>query len=210
MSYLFSEKGRARALKPLVLLGMLCALVACDNNQISETLGMNREAPDEFTVVSRPPLSLPPEFTLRPPQPGAAPLGATAEDTAHGLLLGKDAKPAETIDTIRESSNPTAVTPVIARDMPSMAEERLLKRAGADKLNANIRTQLLEDETAPVDTSKATSLMEKIGAQRKEEPVVDAEKESERLRANKDAGKPVNEGEVPVQKPSNSLFDRIF
>ena len=37
------------------------------------TFGLTRDVrPDEFTVVTRAPLSMPPDFTLRPPQPGAA------------------------------------------------------------------------------------------------------------------------------------------
>ena len=49
---------------PVWLLAAL-ALSACDGGSVANTLGMNIEAPDEFTVVSRPPLSLPPEFNLR-------------------------------------------------------------------------------------------------------------------------------------------------
>jgi hypothetical protein len=34
-------------------------------------LGIERTAPDEFAVESRAPLTIPPDFDLRPPQPGA-------------------------------------------------------------------------------------------------------------------------------------------
>src|ERR1700679_3765247 len=41
------------------------------DNSLTRTFGLTRDAPDEFTVVTRAPLSMPPDFTLRPPQPRA-------------------------------------------------------------------------------------------------------------------------------------------
>jgi hypothetical protein len=37
-----------------------------------EALGSVKNPPDEFTVVTKAPLVIPPDFNLRPPQPGAA------------------------------------------------------------------------------------------------------------------------------------------
>ncbi len=192
------------------LVAML-ALAACDNATVADTLSLNREAPDEFTVVSRPPLTVPPEFTLRPPRAGEAPRGATSDAQARGLLIGQEAKPKETIETIVEPSLPTAVTPVVTSEAPSGAAETFLKRAGAANASDTIRTQLGTDATTPADTSKAKSLMEKLSTKEKAEPVVDAKKEAERLRDNKDKGKPATEGEVPLEKPATpTLLDRLF
>ena len=41
----------------------------CSN--IRETLGLSKQSPDEFKVVSRAPLSMPPDYNLKPPTPGA-------------------------------------------------------------------------------------------------------------------------------------------
>jgi hypothetical protein len=50
-------------------------------------LGMDRVGPDEFAVESRAPLTLPPEFDLRPPQPGAPrPQEITAADKARKVI----------------------------------------------------------------------------------------------------------------------------
>ena len=38
---------------------------------LSRAIGLERTSPDEFAVESRAPLTIPPEFDLRPPQPGA-------------------------------------------------------------------------------------------------------------------------------------------
>jgi hypothetical protein len=52
-----------------------------------QALGMDRVGPDEFAVESRAPLTIPPEFDLRPPQPGAPrPQEATAADKARKVI----------------------------------------------------------------------------------------------------------------------------
>lgn len=56
-----------RFLVPCLAAALL--LGACSNAK--ETLGLTKQAPDEFAVVKRAPLSMPPEYTLRPPRPGA-------------------------------------------------------------------------------------------------------------------------------------------
>jgi hypothetical protein len=48
------------------------ALVGCGGT-VQERLGMGKRAPDEFQVVRRAPLVMPPNYDLRPPEPGAAP-----------------------------------------------------------------------------------------------------------------------------------------
>ncbi len=58
-----------RALVPATLLVAMGLLSGCDT--IGETLGLSRSTPDEFRVVSRAPLEVPPDFNLRPPQPGS-------------------------------------------------------------------------------------------------------------------------------------------
>ena len=186
-------------------------LTGCDSTSMADSLGMSVAAPDEFTVVTRPPLSLPPEFDLRPPAPGEAPRGATTTEQARSLLTGQEAKAKETPNSIMQPSVPTAVTPVISTETPSGGAAAFLKRAGAENASEDIRSQLGTDEKTPADTTKAKSLLEKLNGAAKNDPVVDAKKEAERLRNNKDAGKPATEGEVPVEKESKpSLIDKIF
>ena len=67
-----------------LLAAPILALAACSNseNSLGRTFGQGGAASDEVRVTSRPPLSLPPEFTLRPDRPGvirpvAAPQAST-------------------------------------------------------------------------------------------------------------------------------------
>ncbi len=54
----------------LALAGAICLLAGCGND-LTRTFGLTRDAPDEFTVTTRAPLSMPPNFSVRPPLPGA-------------------------------------------------------------------------------------------------------------------------------------------
>ena len=49
-----------------------CLFAACSLQDARDTLGMGKNSPDEYLVVQRAPLSLPPNFELRPPTPGEA------------------------------------------------------------------------------------------------------------------------------------------
>src|SRR5207253_3680141 len=52
-----------------------------------QALGMDRVGPDEFAVESRAPLTIPPDYDLRPPQPGAArPQEVTAAERARKVI----------------------------------------------------------------------------------------------------------------------------
>ena len=66
----------------LVLAVTAVALSACGS--VREDLGLGRSPPDEFAVIDRPPLSMPPDFSLRPPTPGAPRPQET--DPSRGLL----------------------------------------------------------------------------------------------------------------------------
>lgn len=58
-----------RLIAPATIVVLLCG---CSSSSLSRAFGLTRDAPDEFTVVTRAPLSMPPDFSLRPPEPGVA------------------------------------------------------------------------------------------------------------------------------------------
>lgn len=75
-----------------VLLGLVAvsalSLQACGG--VGRSLGLARVTPDEFLTVSTAPLSLPPEYGLRPPQPGQPrPQDVTPELEARRILAGE-------------------------------------------------------------------------------------------------------------------------
>src|ERR1700742_770335 len=60
-----------RILTVALLAGTAAGLAGCDT--IRDASGLGKDAPDEFAVVTKAPLVIPPDFNLRPPAPGAAP-----------------------------------------------------------------------------------------------------------------------------------------
>ena len=72
------------ALSTLCLAGPLL-MAGCSN--FKKSVGLEPTLPDEFAVESRAPLTIPPDFELRPPQPGAArPQEKTADQQAKQVM----------------------------------------------------------------------------------------------------------------------------
>lgn len=64
------------------------ALSGC--NSTRNALGMNKVVPDEFRVVTKAPLTVPPDFGLRPPAPGEPrPQELQPESAAREALFGE-------------------------------------------------------------------------------------------------------------------------
>jgi hypothetical protein len=198
---------------PVCLLACLLGLAACEGSEVRETLGLNRTAPDEFVVYSRPPLSVPPSFDLHPPRPGEEGPGVvSSEDQARETLLGTKKQPSADALSSETPAVDTAVEPIMTSDAPSAAQSSFLQKFGTEDADPKIRSKLGQDtadESKP--KKKADSLYERIVGTDGEEPVVDAEKEAARIRQNRDEGKPITEGETPVKeaKPP-SVIDKIF
>ena len=178
---------------------------------VKETLGLTKQSPDEFKVVSRAPLSMPPDYNLRPPTPGSPrPQEGTPRDQAQQAVLGI---PADAIPPIGEGEAETAL---------SSGESALLQSAGATGVDPNIR-QLVDTETAEdaADSREAfahllraegdsKTLADTLVFWREPEPygtVVDPAAEQKRLQENAATGQPVTEGETPtvVRKKKGAL-----
>lgn len=206
----------ARRILPLTFL----ALAACSGNEASNTLGLTKRAPDEFVVYSRPPLVVPPEFELMPPTPGAeSPHAVSTEQQARQLLLGTSKSGSDGMMSYDEFMQTpadapavdTAVTPVISADTPTAASSNFLSKIGADSAAPDIRKQLATDATVVPENAEAGSLYEEIVGAEQRDTLVDPAAEAERLRANKDEGKAVTEGETPTIDPTpKSVLDRVF
>ncbi len=70
-----SDHLRYRAARRAVFVTALCSactLLLPGCTDLKRSIGLERSSPDEFAVESRAPLTMPPDFELRPPQPGAA------------------------------------------------------------------------------------------------------------------------------------------
>jgi Protein of unknown function (DUF3035) len=60
-----------RTVSAVSLLCSAGALLLSGCTDLKRSIGLEKTSPDEFAVESRAPLTMPPDFQLRPPQPGA-------------------------------------------------------------------------------------------------------------------------------------------
>lgn len=85
MTGIDSVRGRRFSLTAALCLAAVLALSGCTG--IRRAIGLDNVGPDEFAVESRAPLTIPPDFDLRPPQPGAArPQEVTAAERARKVI----------------------------------------------------------------------------------------------------------------------------
>lgn len=76
--------------KPIALVAVLVAATAASGcSSFSRAIGATRSSPDEFRVMTHAPLTLPPDYNLRPPRPGEARPGESDPATeARTALFG--------------------------------------------------------------------------------------------------------------------------
>jgi hypothetical protein len=171
------------------------ALAGCGRGTVQDALGMGKRSPDEFAVVSRAPLILPPDYGLRPPDPGQSRPGVdTPSERARTSLTGGPLQ--ETPDAGQEVVSAAFDAGGAAA---SSGERALVAEATPTPVDPDIRRRIAEEnmELAQVEQALFTRLVEwrepqTLGA------VIDPVAESERIRANRAAGKPLTEGDSPV------------
>ncbi|MCI4643294.1 MAG: DUF3035 domain-containing protein [Hyphomonadaceae bacterium] len=118
---------------PLSLFGASVALLmvpACASGPRDP--GINDSQQDEFRVVTKAPLTVPPDYALRPPTPGQALPAEVLEEratiTAFGTTTGVNASPGER--ALISAANANAVSPVI-RAQVDFEEAGMLRKSSS-------------------------------------------------------------------------------
>ena len=166
----------------IVCLSFGVALTACDS------LKPTSSGPDEFAVVTRAPLSMPPDYGLRPPRPGAVrPNETSPRDDARSKLLR---------NLGNRSGRSAATAPKDGKF--TGGESALLKRADALNPDPEIR-YIVERESGRI--KEDDSLVDALVFWRMKtapKSLVDPKLEAERLRDNAALGKPATAGKTPT------------
>jgi hypothetical protein len=167
----------------LVLTGVAFGLAACGSSDtLSRTFGLTRDAPDEFMVTTRAPLSMPPDFSLRPPRPGAPrPMEQSERNQAEEALV-----PQVALGTPQGGDSP--------------GQDALVQAAGPTASN-QIRQQI--DADAKMDQGSNGFVSKLLFWQNPTPPgiVVDPQKEAQRLRENAALGASPDTGDTPIIQP---------
>ena len=138
--------------------------------------------PDEFRVVRKAPLTVPPEYNLRPPTLGQArPQELSPEAQARVAVFG--------VDVGQNASD---------------GEKLFVKAAGGDAVDRNVRGLVDFDDNQALRKNRSfTDMILNFGGEAKE-PVVDAAAEAERLRAESEAVKDITGGGKVVIQPKQT------
>lgn len=180
---------------PVLAILLAATVLTAGCQSVKQQLGVGRHSPDEFTVVKRAPLTLPPDYTLRAPSTGMAPAAAIASNQAKTILLGDD---------------------MAAEAAAGSADQQMLARMGANRADPAIRDKISEENgfIALENQKVVDKLMFWEDAEPKDEDLpasqVDAAKEAARLKANKQSGQPVTEGDTPVIEKKQGTIDKLF
>lgn len=170
-----------------------------------------RTGPDEFGVVTRAPLSQPPDYALRPPRTGAPrPNEVAPRDQARNELLNGSARNGDSRYTVasvvpaanghgQNGVNGAAGSDGAAPNGLSRGEEALLKRADALDVDPDIRVTV-DRESGRVNEEE--TLVDKLVFWKSGPPetgkVIDPKSEAERLNRNAALGVP------PTENPSQN------
>ena len=166
--------------------------------EVRDAAGRAKKSPDEFQIMTRPPLSLPPNFTLTPPTPGAPrPQDGSTDQQAKAKILGRAPQNMEIKPSLANLS----------------AGETALRRALAlGHATDDIRGVVDQESTGFVYEKRY--LIDKILDWIEDRPPgipVDAAKERRRLNENKAQGKSVTDGETPrIERRPRNRLQKLF
>ena len=123
----------------LMVAGLL-QLGGCSRGTVQDALGMSKRAPDEFAVVRRAPLIVPPDYDLRPPDPGAPrPNIGTTSDQARVAMTGNQAEP-------------SAAAQALAAATPPATDQAVTGSAG-DAASGNVPASAIADDLLSAGTN---------------------------------------------------------
>lgn len=185
-----------RRLAAAALLLAAFSLQGC--SKAREAFGLERQAPDEFAVVARAPLTLPPDYGLRPPEPGTRrPQETSVPQAARSTVLGSGGR------ELAPGAPPRGLT---------RGEDALLASAGAMNPSPDIRARV--DEESAALAAARIDFIEWLMFWRDAPPpgvVVDAQKEARRIQETIALGEPAVKGRTPViERRESGFLERVF
>lgn len=167
--------------KPITVLAMLAAAAAASGCAgVQRAVGATRTAPDEFRVVTQAPLTLPPDYSLRPPRPGETrPEELQPSQDARAALFGQD----------------------IARGA-SQGERTLVTNAGAEAVDPNIRDAIDYESQSVVRRNEefVNRVLAFGGSSAAPAAPLNAEEEAERLRRDEQVRRATGGGQVVIER----------
>ena len=163
-------------MKYLCLILIIASLFLSSCSTVRKSAGVTRKSLDEFKVVENPPLVIPPDFNLLPPeQLEKKNIDDVETELAREILFGLD-------ENLENNEN----------EKLSIMNQ-ILKSTEANNVDSNIRKEIDEQFANEMNTDSIYQIEWDT-----EIEVLDAIKESERIRNQLIQDKPIAEGEIPT------------
>jgi len=173
-----------------VVLCLVAAVLVGGCTDIRNVFSRTKSPPDEFAVYSRAPLSMPPDYGLRPPAPGQTrPQAVVPRNQAATAIRGGQKGGAG-------AQGAPAGQPAV-----STGTQALLKATGAHQADPDIRTLINRESSIMVEENVTLAdriLFWKKPGETEQGTVVDPAKEAKRIRENQALGRPLTEGDTPT------------
>jgi hypothetical protein len=180
----------ARYLLALAATGL--ALAGCSGDDLTRTFGLSRDAPNEFVVTTQAPLSMPPDFALRPPEPGAPRPGAQSDSRQAEAVLVPQIELNQSPASL--SAGQQALVADAGPAAPAGLRSQVDTEAARDRPDQGLINRLMFWKAAPLPGT-----------------LVDPSKEQKRLQENAALGQSPEAGQTPIiQRQATSLFGNIF
>lgn len=154
------------------------AAAASGCGTIQRAIGAAKTSPDEFRVVTQAPLTLPPDYSLRPPRPGdPRPQQLEPDAEARAALFG---------DNVAASA--------------SQGERTLVSNAGASTVDPTIRDTIDYEAQGLVRRDEGfVDRLLSFGGQETSTPL-DAEAEAQRLQSDEAIRRATGGGDVVIER----------
>ena len=181
---------RSPILRSALVFGGLLIVAGCSGDELSRSFGLSRDAPDEFTVTTRAPLSMPPDFALRPPRPGATrPQEESARTAAEATLVPQ----AELQPVAGTSAGQLALLGQAGPAAPKDIRRKIESESALDQPERSLTDRLMFWKAKPLPGV-----------------TVDPQKEAQRLRQNAALGQSVDSGDTPIIQRKKASGDGFF
>ena len=122
----------------LIFMLNLSLLSGC-GSELSDVLGTNKMPPDEFTILTKPPLIVPPEYNLRPPAEGEIrPNAQQPNRQLQSILFGQNQT-----DDFSSSEISLMTGSDVAEAIPNIKEVLDSEMRDVEEVSPNLESQVL-------------------------------------------------------------------
>ena len=122
----------------LIFIFNLSLLSGC-GSELSDVLGTNKLPPDEFTILTKPPLIVPPEYNLRPPAEGEIrPNAQQPNRQLQSILFGQNKT-----DEFSSSEINLMTGSDVAEAIPNIREVIDSEMRDVEEVSPNLESQIL-------------------------------------------------------------------